>query len=271
MTPLDLVTPLAHAHARGPNGVAAFRLAHAALLGQLARQRRPWDPSEPTLPIVTPGTLAFVHAEAVATALQAVARTADAVGLLPRDVAVVSFVGVGPGDAVDVLPHPASPMIVLAMDQLAAPLAAGVALARGLALAARWHSQALPTPTPWDRLAVLAHVPLAEWVYAEGLAHHLIAALHPDCPAHERLGLSRVAFDRLRAREQRLLAALEADLPERGIGPWARWLDAASPVPETPDGSRPPRGAIGYLSWRLLAARVERVGLAAAGGMAVEG
>jgi hypothetical protein len=194
-------------------------------------------------------------------------REARGPGLGPTDLEIVLFAAVGPGDDADALPHPTRPQLVLCLDRLEHPVALDLAVLRGLVLLARWQSRALPMPTPWDRVSALRTVPLAEGVYAEGLAHHLMAALHPELPPHRRLGIARASWDLLRQRESVLLDALERDLPRPGLGPWTRWLDPAPPVPDGPDSARPPRGAIGYLAWRLLEDRVRRVGLAEAAEM----
>lgn len=259
---LDLVGALARAQAGDETALQRFRTTHGGVLSTLWRQRAPWDPDPPTLPVVGRETLARAHAGALRARVQGVAHAAALHGLGHDQAEVVLFLGLGRGDVVDAIPHPVRPQLVLALDHLDTDLALDVALARGLALLARWAVQRLPTPIPWDRLAVLAQVPLAEWVYAEGLAHHLVASLHPDIAPHRRMGLARGTWDLLRRRESALLDDLDADLPRAGMGPWARWMDPAPPVPERSDSGCPPRAAIAYLSWRLLEERVRRVGLA---------
>jgi hypothetical protein len=76
---------------------------------------------------------------------------------------------------------------------------------------------------------------------------------------------------RLRDREHTLRALLDADIDHAGLGLVLRWL-----TPDTPASTRTtgntvlPAGAGHYLAWRMVAKRIERVGIGEAVRMGVE-
>ena len=120
-------------------------------------------------------------------------------------------------------------------------------------------------PPPWDRWDRARDVPLAEWIYAEGVALHLALAVDetPDPALH--LGLSRGAWQRLRERERTLRALLAADLGGTGLGLVLRWLAPDAPPSARQVGTTTLPPATGrYLGWRMVAERVARLGLAGA-------
>jgi hypothetical protein len=110
---------------------------------------------------------------------------------------------------------------------------------------------------------------LLEWFYAAGLGVHAGALVAPTAPEHALVGTSKGAFKRLRHDERALLARLEADLPNTGIGGVLRWLedDAPPALRRSGEDALIPPGAGRYLAWRELRDRVARVGVAEACGM----
>ncbi len=192
-------------------------------------------------------------------------------------VSVVLLAGGDDGDCVEPLPGPA-PEVVLFLDRCRDDTEMVVALARGLAAVTRWSSRdslsAVRTrgTSKWDRWQLARDIPLGEWVYAEGVGLHLAQHLLPAVPAHRLLGTSVGALHRLRDREHSLRTLLDADIDQAGLGLVLRWL-----TPDTPASTRTigatviPVGAGRYLAWRMVAERVERVGIGEAVRMGLEG
>jgi hypothetical protein len=180
------------------------------------------------------------------------------------------------GDPVEPLPGPAA-KVVLFLERCLDDTDLVVALARGLVAVTRWSSRDSVSvvrarkAVEWDRWQLARDVPLSEWLYTEGMGLHLAQQLLPDVPAQRLLGISTGALHRLRDREHTLHALLDADIDQSGIGLVLRWL-----TPDTPASTRTtgntvlPVGAGHYLAWRMVAERVERVGIGEAARMAVE-
>lgn len=270
---IDLVSPwLAAAQSADPVSAAeAFRDRHAPLLAGLRRAR---TPASATFPLT--GDLAALRAlapRAADPATQQLLRQAvgDAAALGADVVGdVVLLAGVGDGDGVEPLPHPTAD-IVLFLELLPGDDALVAAVARAAATVTRWRSPdsqsvlSRVAAAAWDRWELVRAVALREWLYTEGIAVHLAAALLPARPPHQLFDLSPGAFARLRERERVLRALLAPDLDEHGIGLTLRWLTPGAPAgPRTVGRTVIPSMAGRYLAWRMMAERVERVGLAAA-------
>lgn len=267
--PLDLVSPWTAAVLAQdpPQAIAAFRTRHAPLLDALRRQRAPHTDTLPLL--LAPERLAPLAARATDP------RPADRrrqhrlrVAALGADhpFSTVLLAGDGTGDAAEPLPGAEATVALFLERGDEATLDRG--MARAAALLTRWSAPDSASPlrgtaAPWDRWALARDVPLAEWIYGEGVALHLALAAeeHPDPALH--LGLSRGTWQRLRERERSLRALLAADLAEAGLGLVLRWL-----APDAPPSARRigtttlPPAAGRYLGWRMVAERVARLGLA---------
>lgn len=181
--------------------------------------------------------------------------------------AVVLVTGEVAGSPAEPIPWPDGDAVLL-LDRIDNDAQLSVALGVAVAALTRWGASDSRTAVKrdvhrgWDRWQSARDVPLREWVYTEGVGLHLAHALQPMLPPHELLGITHTAYGRLRQREKTFRSLLAADLDERGIGLVLRWL-----VPDAPAGPRtvgdvvlPPMTGH-YLAWRMLAERVERVGL----------
>jgi hypothetical protein len=270
---VDLVSPwLAATQSTDSMGAtAAFRDRHVALLAGLRHAR---TPASGTFPLSEDrGILRAIAPRAADPATQQLLRQAlgDATGLGADHVGdVVLVAGDGEGDGVEPLPHPNAD-VVLFLELLPEDDALVGALARAAATVTRWRSRdsqsvlSRVAAAAWDRWELVRTVTLREWLYTEGIAVHLAAALLPGRPPHQLFDLSPGAFARLRERERVLRALLAPDLDECGIGLTLRWLTPAAPAgPRTVGRTVIPSMAGRYLAWRMTAERVERVGLAAA-------
>ncbi|HPF63073.1 MAG TPA: hypothetical protein PLI93_13555 [Gemmatimonadales bacterium] len=263
---LDLVTPWAAA-AESPDTLAAFTDRHHELLEALRRQRAPSADA-----LALPRDLErarTVASDPTVHALVRAERDRWRERGLRAPVRIVLGCGAEPGATWEVLPGTGEGEIVLFVDRASGDDLVA-ALAAALATYTRWTAD---TPVarvaargPWDRWAAARELPLAEWVYAAGLAVHAAAARFPDWSAERLLGLSRGEVRRLRALERELMLQLEAELDTSGIGLVLRWLTDEAPPGLRTDatGRLVPRGAGRYLGWRMLAERVRRVGVAGA-------
>ncbi len=260
----DLVSPWLAAVESGvsPDARAAFRRAHAPLLDLLAHQRRPLGGEFPATPdltrlhaaqrLATDPALRQALGEARATAVGLGADCPAAIVLVPGD---------DSESPVEALPHPA-PAVALVVDGELGIAELAAALVRGLALLTRWSDAESASPVrgrsaPWDRWQLAMELPLAEWIYAEGLALHVVAAAFPAWTAPRLLGVSPSHYQRLRERERALRGLLSIDLDRTGIEAVNRWLawSAAAPEPGIP------AAAGRYLAWRLTAESVATAGL----------
>ncbi len=274
---LDLVTPWAAAARGDADELATFARRHADVLEPIRRQRAPTEASLPA-----PTTWANLAERAGDTALhQAIRDARDR--LVDRGLAapkrIVLVASGAPGGAFEAIPEPGAETIALFVDRLgvsgregAAAPNAETAVASAMAALTRWTTPGNPVAAiavrgGWDRWEAAREVRLAEWVYAAGLGVHAAETLGA-APA-EALGISEGALNRLRQHERTLQSRLEADLDRAGMGLALRWLEDDAPVAmrRGADGTTLPPGAGRYLGWRMLAARVERVGLAEAAGM----
>ncbi len=265
---LDLVSPwCAAVESSDPDSATAnFRARHATLLRQLQRQRSPDD--DELLLSPAGDELRRMAARVSSPALQQSLR--DALGLaatLGADPAirVALIAGTGSGFAFEALPGPAAG-VALFVDLLADDCALTVALAMGLVAATRWSRHAGSYHmTEWNRWNAASEWPLSEWIYTTGIGMHLAAALLPSAEPRELLSLGRTAFVRLRDRERSLRALLRRDIDQSGIGLVLRWLAPHAPARARRVGriTVPPLAGT-WLSWRMVAPRVARVGLAEA-------
>ncbi len=273
---IDLVSPWAAA-VDAPQAQSAWCARHAALLEALRRQRAPHASAFP---------LATDRAELHRLALRASdperqqllrENVSESYGLgVDTAASVLLFAGDDAGDGVEPLPGTAA-KVVLFLERCPDDTDLVVALARGLVAVTRWSSRdslsaiRAPNAGEWDRWQSARDIPLSEWLYTEGLGLHLAQRLLPDVPAQRLLGISTGAVHRLRDREHTLRALLDADIDQSGIGLVLRWL-----TPDTPASTRTtgttvlPAGAGHYLAWRMVAERVERVGIGEAVRMAAE-
>lgn len=270
---VDLVSPWLAAvqSADPPSAARAFRERHAVPLAALCRARTPADA---VFPLATDlAALRALAPRAADPATQQLLRdTLGDAAALGADVTgdLLLMAGAGDGDGMEPLPHPAAE-VVLFVELLPSEEALIVAVARAAATVTRWRSPesqsalARVAAAAWDRWELARTVALREWLYTEGIAVHLAAALLPALPPHRLFDLSPGAFARLRERERVLRALLAADLDEHGIGLLLRWLVPGAPAgPRTVGRTVIPSMAGRYLAWRMTAERVERVGLAAA-------
>jgi hypothetical protein len=246
----------------------AFRARHAPLLELLRRAR---TPLRDTLTLATdPEALRPLARRAADPAVQQQIRDAlSRAGELGADRcgSVQLVAGDGTGDAAEPIPWPDADA-VLFLDRTGNDDMMIVALARVVTALTRWTAPDSQTPVAhdasrgWDRWQSARDVPLREWVYTEGVGLHLAQALRPDLPTYQLLGITQVALGRLRQREKVFRALLDADLDQRGVGPLLRWLTPGAPSgPRTIGDMVLPPTAGHYLAWRMLAERVERVGL----------
>jgi hypothetical protein len=248
-----------------------FRERHAELLDALRRARAPMFDR---VPLTTDTAVLRPLAQRAAdparqqalrdAVSQAAVLGADGVrrvALVPLDTT---------GDAVEPLPYPGGDAVLI-VNQLDDDRAWIAALGQAAVAVTRWSAtdsaSALRavTAAEWNRWDLGRVTPLSEWIYAEGIALHLVAALLPELSPNELIGVSQVAFERLRQREKVFRALLTADLQQRGIGLLLRWLIPGAPAGQrTSDGVVIPPRAGHYLAWRMTADRVSRVGLRAA-------
>jgi hypothetical protein len=267
---VDLVSPwLAALEAPDPvRACASFRDRHAPLLDALRRIRAPLSDALPLSG--NAATLRPLARRAADPAVQqqireALARAADLGADRCRRVLLVA--GDGTGDGAEPIPWP-HPDAVLFLDRIDDDGRMIVALARAVAVLTRWttpdaHTHiAASSSGHWDRWEAVRDVPLREWIYAEGVGLHLAHALQPHWPPHQLLGVTQVAFGRLRQRERTFSALLDADLDQRGIGMTLRWLTPSAPMGLRTIGDivLPPMAGC-YLAWRMLSERVARAGL----------
>ncbi len=266
MRVIDLVTPWHHAATDTDR--AAFRRRHAALLDAIRQLR---TPTESDVPLARdrapsdedPADPAF-HA-----ALRALgARMADDGFRTPSTVVLIAIDA--PGRAVEVLPEPSNPELVLVQPRHPrAALAEGIAILHRATDPARRSGLArLAAAAAWDKWRAVRELPLAEWVYAAGVGVHA-AMQYAGADAAAAVGVSPGGLSQLRAAERALQARLDADLDHAGAGLVLRWLEDDAPLAmrRASDGVVVPAGAGRYLGWRMLAERVERVGLLEAAGM----
>jgi hypothetical protein len=263
---IDLVTPWAAA-AQTPATLAAFLHRHHQLLDAIRRQRAP-----STDAVGLPATLERARPVAADPTFHArIRRERDAwrergLRAPPR---IVLAAGAEGGAAWEVLPGTAEGGIVLFVDRAEGDDAIA-ALSGALAVHTRWTDDnsiaRIASRGGWDRWSAAREAPLAEWIYAAGLAAHAVATRFPGWSTERILGLSRGEHQRLRARERELMLQLESEMDHAGLGLVLRWLtDEAPPGLRTDAGGRlVPRGAGRYLGWRMLAERVQRLGLAGA-------
>ena len=108
----------------------------------------------------------------------------------------------------------------------------------------------------WSRWQLATRVPLAEWIYTEGVGLHTAARVMPR-PAPRLLGLGPAGFQRIREREKPLRALLRIDLDHAGVDAVNRWLDWSG----VRDDREVPAGAGRYLAWRMTADLVAEVGI----------
>lgn len=264
MPVVDLITPWA----ADPGGAHSR---HPATFEAIRRQRAPTETQLPP-----PGSFDPIAERARDTSLHQRLREARdrlAEQGLRAPVRLLLVASAAPGPAAEPLPDPGGDAVALFLDR-ADDDELVRALAAAMAALTRWSHPASPlTPIAgrggWDRWAAAREVPLLEWCYTAGLGAHARALVAPDAAAHLLVGVSRGAFQRLRREERLLLARLEADLGQTGIGAVLRWLEDEAP-PALRRGSAEaviPAGAGRYLAWRELRDRVARVGLAEACGM----
>ena len=273
---VDLVSPWAAA-ADSASAQAAWRTRHATLLETLRRQRAPHTTAYPLA--TDPTELHQLGLRASDPERQQLLRNAVSSAFevgVDTEASVMLLAGGDAGDPVEPLPGPAAKVAIF-LERCHDDTDLIVALARGLVAVTRWSCRdsmsvirALKA-VPWDRWQLAREVPLGEWLYTEGLGLHLAQQLLPDLPAHRLLGISVGALHRLRDREHTLRALLDADIDHAGLGLVLRWL-----TPDTPASTRTtgntvlPAGAGHYLAWRMVAKRIERVGIGEAVRMGVE-
>jgi hypothetical protein len=267
MPVLDLVTPWAQAsNSSNPaRERAAFRTRWAEPLETFRRQR---TPLATLLPLSTHSirAVALARDPALAPRLRDVRAALSELGIVPPVLTTVLLATEAPGAAGEAIPESKSPLIYLCLDRIASEDELVKSWIRGAVFLVRWLGRH-PSDSLWDRWGAARSIPLAEWVYAAGLAAHAVRAVLPEMPPHQQFGMSRGSFQRLREHERALTARLAADLPLSGLGPWLRWFgdEVGAPPSIRSDGGSPvPDGAGRYLAWRLTAERVERLGLEAA-------
>jgi hypothetical protein len=273
---VDLVSSWAAAIESAP-AQELWRARHTDLLEGLRRQR---TPHAETYPLDTDrARLHHLAARASDPELRQLLRdmigTAAGLGI-DTTVSVVLVAGGDEGDAVEPLPGPA-PEVVLFPGSCRDDTELVVALARGLVAVTRWSGgdslSTVPAPRTgeWDRWRLARDIPLGEWIYTEGVGLHLAQHLLPLVPVHRLLGITIGALHRLRDREHSLRALLDTDLDQAGLGLVLRWLARDTPASTRTVGATVvPAGAGHYLAWRMVAERVERVGIGEAVRMAVE-
>lgn len=268
---IDLLSPWRSAldGSAPPQDRDAFHARWHELLDGVRRQRAPADERLPA-----PGPAAGLTNRASDPSLHQLIREGRdrlAAQGVPIPRTIVLLATTAPGDAVEPIPDPAGTSVVLFLDRIDDIDALLTALARGMIAAARWSDPTasplgiIARQEPWQRWAASRQVPLSEWIYTEGLGLHAAQLLAPHLSVMSLLGVSRGTLRRLRERERQLVGLLSEELGARGVGPLLRWLDDGAPTAlrRTDDGVIP-AGAGRYLAWRLVADRVERVGLAEA-------
>ena len=271
---VDLVSPWATA-VEHPDRSAQhdFLHQHSILLEQIAHEQGPDSPAEllsRDAHLLRRATRELVVPAAMQRLADIVARAQAAGADIAADVVLVA--GTGVGDAVSVTRRPDSP-IVAAFVEHVPPGAMGLQVlsanvVRGMALATRWCAgdsaselrRVAPDASRWE---AARGVPLREWLYAEGVAAHLAAALDPSLPLHAIVGVSKSALARLRDGERALRLLLDEDLDLPGLGPLLRWLvPGASSAARSLLGHPIPAGAGRYLAFTMTAARVRNAGVA---------
>ncbi len=261
---IDLVSPWCAAveAGEGSGSEAAFRRAHAPFLDLLARQRNPLGGDLPR--VADRAALCQAGETARDPALHRTLRAAVADSRehgadWPAE--VVLFPGEGAGATFEALPHPVAAVVLLVdCDRGADQLATDVA--RGVAALTRWRDPESASPVrsmaaPWDRWQLATQVPLAEWLYTEGIGLHAAAAIAPWLAPHRLLGLGPAQWQRLREREKQLRALLRADIDHAAVDAVNRWLDWSGERGERDV----PAGAGRYLAWRMTADAVAEVGV----------
>jgi hypothetical protein len=248
----------------------AFTRQHAPIL-ELLRARR--TPLADTIPLChDPSPLRTLAARAAdpafASALRAALQHSVSLGAMSCPLVAV-LAGDGTGDSIEVVPQHDG-MVALFLEHTADDTDVLIALGRALALFTRWSAAdsasaiAREHARP-DRWEGARDFPLAEWIYAEGVALHFAAVMATGAPIERVLGISRRALARLRERETALRHLLGRDLDQRGIGLLLRWLSRDAPAgARRVDGAVLPVGAGSYLAWRMVQERVSRVGIGAA-------
>jgi hypothetical protein len=263
----DLITPWAHAAASlDAREVRAFRARHAVVLDMIRRQRAPLLAELPA-----PGEWRLAASRAVddelLSALRAMRDRMVGAGF-GEPAQLVLAASAAMGALAEVIPGTAS-TVVLFLDRGDDH---AVALAGAIAMLTRWNDPAMGNPIAriaaqgtWDKWQVAREVPLAEWVYAAGIAVHAAIAPGADAGASRALPLQITDADlrRLRTLEHELQSHLDAELDATGAGVLMRWLDDDAPpaMRRCADGFVVPRGAGRYLGWRMLEERVARVGV----------
>lgn len=267
MPVLDLVTPWAQAsNSNSPaRERAAFRTRWAEPLEIFRRQRTP-------LATLLPLAAQLDHAARLARdpslgdRIRGVGTALADLGVDLPTLTTILLATEAPGAPAEAVPQKESPLVFLCLDRIATDADLVKWWIRGAVFVGRWVGRH-PTPSPWDRWEAARRIPLSEWIYTAGLAAHAVRAVLPELPPHEQFGISKGSFQRLREHERALTERLAADLPFTGLGPWLRWFgdEVGAPPSIRSDGGLPiPIGAGRYLAWRLVADRVDRVGLAAA-------
>jgi hypothetical protein len=267
MPVLDLVTPWAQAtnSSHPARERAAFRTRWSEPLETFRRQR---TPLATLLPLATHPEHAAKLARdpALASRIREVRASLTELGIAPPTLTTVLLATEAPGSPGEAIPERDSPLIYLCLDRITGDAELVKAWVRGAIFLIRWMGRH-PAAPRWDRWEAAGSVPLAEWVYAAGLAAHAVRIVLPGLEPHEQFGMSKGSFQRLREHERALTERLAADLPLTGLGPWLRWFgeEVGAPPSIRSDGGPPiPSGAGRYLAWRLTTERVARVGLAEA-------
>jgi hypothetical protein len=270
---VDLVSPWLAA-LEATDSVAAqrlFRDRHADVLEVLRRARAPMFDA---IPLTTDTSVLRQLAQLAADPArqQSLRDVLGQAATLGADEVrrVVLIPATATGDAMEPLPYPSGDAVLI-VGQLHDDAAWTAALGRAAAAVTRWRApdsvsilRELPA-AEWNRWELARVTPLGEWIYTEGVALHLVAALLPQRAPNQLIGVSQVAFDRLRQREKVFRALLTADLQQTGIGLLLRWLTPGAPAGQrTADTIVIPPMAGHYLAWRMTAERVTRVGLRAA-------
>lgn len=267
---LDLVSPwrTAVAAAEPAHAQSTFRSRHSALFETLRRQRAPLADSLP-LATDTDELQRLARRAADPDGLQGLRDALGHAARLGADgcACVILLAGDGTGETAESLPWPNGEAVVF-LDRTPDTRTLIAAVGRSVAALTRWRAVDSHSPVrrwrevPWDRWQASRDLPLGEWIYTAGLGAHLAQALLPELRPHQLLGMSQAAFTRLRQREKVYDALLAADLDRSGLGLVLRWLTPAAPAgARTVAGVVLPPLAGHYLAWRMLAGRIERVGL----------
>jgi hypothetical protein len=271
---VDLVTPWLHSLDPTAHPDNEFEQRWHTVLEAVRQQRAPTESR-----IRPPEALTGLMSRAADPSLHQQLRDARdklaGMGVAPAH-DIVLLATAEPGDAFEAFPAIPNHWLVLFMDRITDPDDLMIAFAGGAVAAARWSDGnagrlgELARHAPWQRWEATRHVPLAEWIYTAGLGLHAAQALLPKRPLNALLGITPGTLRRLRERERQLMSLLDDDLQLSGIGPVMRWLsdDAPMAMRRTASGTTPV-GAGRYLAYRMLAERVERVGIGEAIGMRV--